>query len=327
MVFLFKDKSFVSVFFLILLCLGVHAHLLISPQKILVVEDSGIISFIVANYLKILPQTFLTLVYMAVVLLQAIRLNILLNEFKMFTETGFTTAMAYILLTGFFPLWASITPALVANTFVIWIFIQLSKLYNNPSPKSLIFNTGLVIGAAILCYHPTAVLVAVVLFALAIVRPFIISEWFVLLLGASMPFYIISSLLFLNDKLQQLNTFLPHIKFSVPTPTTDIWFWINLSVTGALLIAGFFTLTNNSGRMVIQIRKNWSIMMVMALMLVPVPFMFLNAGLEAAVLSIVPLAALISNIFVYPKKMLFPNLFFVLAIIIIIHNNWVLIKN
>lgn len=327
MVFLFKDKSFVSVFFLILLCFGVHAHLLISPQKILAVEDSGIISFIVVNYLKILPQTLLTLVYIAMVLLQAIRLNMLLKEFKMFTETGFTTAMAYILLTGFFSQWASITPALVANTFVIWIFIHLSRLYNNSSPKSLLFNTGLVIGAAILCYHPTAMLVVVVLFALAIVRPFIISEWFVLLLGSAMPFYIISSLLFLNDKIQQLHTFLPHIKFYIPTLTTDVWFWVSLSVTGVLLVAGFVTLTNNNNRMVIQIRKNWSIMMVMALMLVPVPFIFQNAGLEAAVLSVVPLAALISNIFIYPKKMLIPNLFFLLALAVIIHNNWILIKN
>ncbi len=327
MVFLFRDKSFVSVFFLILLCFAVHAHLLISSPKILITEDSGIISFVLNNIFNTLPQTALALVYMAMVLLQAIRLNMLLNEFKMFSQSGFTTAMTYILLTGFFPQWANITPALIANTFVIWLFIQLSKLYNNPSPKSLLFNTGLIIGAAILCYHPTAVLVAVVLFALAIVRPFIVSEWFVLLLGAAMPFYIISSLLFLNDKINQLHTFLPHITFSMPLPITNVWFWVNLAAMGILLIAGFTTLTNNNNRMVIQIRKNWNIMMVMVLMLLPVPFIFQNAGLEAAVLSVVPLAAIISNIFIYPKKMWLPNLFFVLAFVIIIHNNWAIIKN
>lgn len=327
MVFLFRDKSFVSVFFLMLLCFAVHMHLLISTPKIIITEDSGIISFVLNNIFKTLPQTALALIYMALVLLQAIRLNMLLNEFKMFSQNGFITAMAYILLTGFFPQWANITPALIANTFVIWLFIQLSKLYNNPSPKSLLFNTGLIIGAAVLCYHPTAVLVAVVLFALAIVRPFIISEWFVLLLGAAMPFYIISSLLFLNDKINQLNTFLPHITFSMPLPITDIWFWVNSVTISILLIAGFITLTNNNNRMVIQIRKSWNIMMVMVLMLLPVPFIFQNAGLEAAVLSIVPLAAIISNTFIYPKKMLLPNLFLALAIGVIIHNNWVIIKN
>jgi hypothetical protein len=79
--------------------------------------------------------------------------------------------------------------------------------------------------------------------------------------------------------------------------------------------------------MVIQIRKNWNIMIVMVIMLLIIPFIFYNAGLQSAALSIIPLAAIIANIFLYPKKMLVPNLFFALAIIIIIHNNWVLIKN
>lgn len=327
MVFLFRDKSFVSVFFLIILCLLVHTHLLISAPTIATAEDSGIISFVLTNYLNALPKGMLVLLYIAIILLQAIRLNILLNEYKMFQHTGFTTAMSYVLLTGFFPQWSTISPALIANIFVIWIFIQLSKLYNNPSPKSLLFNTGLIIGAAILCYQPTAMLIAVVFFALVIVRPFIISEWFVLLLGIIMPFYIISALLFLNDKINLLPTFLPRTKFGLVVPIADVWFWVSIVAIAVLLIAGFITLTNNNNRMVIQIRKNWNIMIVMVIMLLIIPFIFYNAGLQSAALSIIPLAAIIANIFLYPKKMLVPNLFFALAIIIIIHNNWVLIKN
>ena len=327
MVFLFRDKSFISVFFLIFLCLLVHTHLLISTPTIATSEDSGITSFVITTYLIALPKGMIALLYIAIILLQAIRLNILLNEYKMFQYNSFTTAMSYILLTGFFPQWATISPALIANTFVIWIFIQLSKLYNNPLPKSLLFNTGLIIGAAILCYQPTAMLIAVVFFALAIVRPFIISEWFVLLIGIIMPFYIISALLFLNDKINLLPTFLPCAKFGLVVPIADVWFWISLATIAILLIAGLITLTNNNNRMVIQIRKNWNIMMVMVVMLMIIPFIFYNAGLQSAALSIIPLAAIIANIFLYPKKMLVPNLFFALAIVIIIHNNWVLIKN
>lgn len=327
MVFLFRDKSFVSVFFLIILSLLVHAHLLIISPTIATSEDSGMISFVLTTYFNALPKSLIGFVYILIILLQAIRLNILLNEYKMFQHSGFTTAMSYILLTGFFSQWATISAALIANTFVIWIFIQLSKLYNNPSPKSLLFNTGLIIGAAILCYQPTAMLIAVVFFALMIVRPFIISEWFVLLLGIIMPFYIISALLFLNDKINLLPTFLPHTKFGLVTPSTDVWFWVSIATIAILLVAGFITLSNNNNRMVIQIRKNWNIMTVMVMMLIIIPFIFYNAGLQSAALSIIPLAAIIANVFLYPKKMLLPNLLFAMAISIIIHNNWVLIKN
>ena len=137
MVFLFKDKSFVSVFCLIILCFGVHAHLFLSAPTVIATDDSGILSFILSKYIAVLPQTMLALLYISIISLQAIRINILLNEYKMFAQSGFTTAMAYILLTGIFTEWSFITPALVANTFVIWLIIQLSKLYNKPNNKSI----------------------------------------------------------------------------------------------------------------------------------------------------------------------------------------------
>lgn len=123
------------------------------------------------QYIAGLPSTVLFLIYHAVVLVQAIRLNMVLSDLRMFQHNTYTTAMAYVLLTGLFTQWCSITPALLANFLLIWLFIKLSRLYNHPSPKTLLFNTGLIVGVAVLCYHPTAILVLVVLFALAVVRP------------------------------------------------------------------------------------------------------------------------------------------------------------
>lgn len=327
MVFLFKNKSFTSVFSLILLCFAVHSHLFINTSAVPAMHDSGIIAFVLNHYIKLLQPTFIGFLYISIVLLQAIRLNILLNEYRMFAQTGFTTAMSYVLLTGMFPEWASITPALIANSFVIWIFIQLTKLYNNPSPKSLLFNTGLIVGAAVLCYHSTALLLIIVLFALVIIRPFLLSEWLVLLLGVLLPFYIIGSLLFLNDKIALWQTFVPHFQLTKPIVTKNSWFWINVAIASILLVVGFFMLNNNANRMVIQIRKNWGVITVMAFIMIPLPFIFVDAGMVATALSIVPFAAIISNAFVYPKKMWLPNMLFLLAIVAVIHNNWVIIKN
>ena len=94
MVFLFRDKSFISVFFLIILCLLVHTHLLISTPTIATSEDSGITSFVITTYLIALPKGMIALLYIAIILLQAIRLNILLNEYKMFQYNSFTTAIS-----------------------------------------------------------------------------------------------------------------------------------------------------------------------------------------------------------------------------------------
>ncbi len=328
MVFLFRDKSISSVFFLILLCFGVHAHLFINTPQVVVIEGSGLISSALSLFVKdYLPQTAVAFIYIAIVLLQAIRLNLVMNELRMYNQSGFTTGMAYILLTAFFPQWSNLTPAILANTFVIWIFIQLSKLYTHPSPKTLLFNTGLIVGASVLCYHPTGILIVVVLFALAIVRTFLLSEWLVLLLGIFMPFYLVISYFYLNNKMTLLETVLPYVQLNLPVSKTEVWFWINLATMIFMLVAGIIFWSKENSRMVIQIRKTWAAMMVMVFIMLPVPFIFSHAGMEAAALSLVPLAGFIANIFIYPKKLLLPNLLFILAIVIVIHNNWLLIKN
>jgi hypothetical protein len=326
-VFLFRDKSIGSVFFLVVLCLIVHAHVFLSTPQVVVLDDDGLLSYLLQEYIKPLPPTALAFIYILLVLLQAIRLEFLMNELKMFHQYSFTTALAYVLLTGFFVQWCSITPALVANSFLIWIFIQLSKLYNNPSPKTLLFNTGLIVGLTVLCYHPTAILILVVLFALAVVRPFRLSEWLVLLLGICALYYIIIALLFLYDRMYLVPGFVPDLKINMPFAKPDIWFWINLSTIALLLLSGFIAWSPQHNRMVIQVRKNWSVTIVMLIIILAVPFIFQNAGLQSAILSIVPLSAFIANVFLYPRRLWLPNLLFWIAVAAVIHNNWLLIKN
>ncbi|MFP5039442.1 hypothetical protein [Parasediminibacterium sp. JCM 36343] len=324
MVFLFKDKSIGSIFFLVALCCAVHAHLFIHPPVIAITEDSGIISYTLEHYFTNAFPSLATCLYIAIVLIQAIRLNLLLNDLRMYSTAGFTTALTYVLLTAILPQWSYISPALIANSFVIWIFIFLSRLYNNPNPRSLLFNTGLVVGISFLCYHPTAILIAVVLFALAVVRPFILSEWFVLLLGILMPIYVFLSLLFLNDNMPIFVTMLPHLSLHLPVGHTDVWVWVKLMTMVLMLFVGLQYWSVQNNRMVIQIRKNWSAMLVMLVIILPIPFIFKGVGLDSAILCLVPLASFIGNAYLYPKKMLLPNIMFWLCIVLVIHTNWVM---
>ncbi len=322
MVTLFINTSFSSVFILIVLALLVHTHFFIAPAIVVTGED-GLISFLLKQYIQPLPSVFLWLVYMGILLLQAIRLNMVLNENKMFHNGNFTTAMAYVVVSGLFPEWCSITPAFIANTFLIWILIQLFKLYNSPAPKVLLFNTGLIAGFSVICYHPTAILIVVILFALIIVRPFRIAEWIVLLMGVITPLYILFSILFLTDKWNLVTQFLPKLHLGLPKfQYKDFWVVFTISTIFISLLAGLVYYSNASNRVIIQIRKNWSVLVVMLLLMLPIPFIFTNTAMYAVEMLIIPLSAFIANAYLYPKKLLFPNLLFFLAVAAIIHNNW-----
>ena len=327
MVFLFRDKSIINIFFLVILSIGVHLHFFMNAPLVISNANDGVFSLLLKNYFSGLPQTPLFVLYHLVILVQAIRLNMVLSDFRMFQTTNYTSAMAYVLLSGMLPQWCNISSALIANFLLIWLFIKLSRLYNHPSPKNLLFNTGLIVGMSVVCYHPTAIVILVVLFALAVVRPFKLAEWLILLMGILVPYYFLASWLFLTDNLKTFGTYLPYLQLNLPLAQWSIPLVISLSVLLIVLLAGLYYWQVSNKRMVIQIRKNWGVMMVMLLILLPIPFIFLHAGIESALMSLVPLGAFAGIAFSYPRRLLLPNILFWLSILVIVYNNWLFVKN
>ena len=327
MVFLFRDKSIINIFFLVILSIVVHLHFFVNAPLVIYNSNDGVLSTLLHQYVSGQPQTLLFLFYHMVVLIQAIRLNMVLSDLRMFQQNNYTTAMAYVLLTGILTQWCNISSALVANFLLIWIFIKLSRLYNHPSPKTLLFNTGLIVGLSVVCYHPTAILILVVLFALAVVRPFSLAEWLILLMGVLVPYYFLFSWLFVKDSTASFSGFLPSLQWNLPVAQWSIQLVVNLSVLAIVLLAGLYYWQLSNKRMIIQIRKNWGVMAVMLFILLPIPFIFLHAGLESALMALVPLGAFAGNAFSYPRRLIFPNILFWLSILVIAYNNWSFIKN
>lgn len=322
MVFLFRDKSIINIFFLVILSIGVHLHFFVHAPLVYFNGNDGVFSTLLQQYVAGLPDTVLFVMYHMVVLVQAIRLNMVLNDHRMFQQNSYTTAMAYIMLSGILTQWCSLSSALMANFLLMWLFIKLSRLYNHPSPKTLLFNTGLIVGLTVVCYHPTAILILVVMFALAVVRPFHLAEWLVLLMGILLPYYFLFSWLFVTDRTSQFSSFLPSLQLTLPLPHWSAPLIVSLSVLFIIMMAGLYYWQLSSSRIVIQIRKNWGVMAVMLFILLPIPFLFLHAGIESGWLALVPLGSFAGIAFAYPRRLLFPNILFWLAAAIIIYNNW-----
>lgn len=289
--------------------------------------NDGLLSLLLDRYILSLPGSLRFLLFHALILVQAIRLNMALNELRMYTSNSFVPGMTYILLTAMVPQWCAISPALVTNSLVIWIFIKLSRLYNHPSPKTLLFNTGFIAGLSVICYHPMAILIGVVLFALAVVRPFRLAEWLVLLIGIVLPYYFVLSVLYLTDRLPAIGSMLPDFYLGLPVGSTDKNLLWGVSYLAIIMLFGLFFWQVSISRMVIQIRKNWGVMMVLLLTLLPVPFIFQLGGLESGLLALIPVSAFAANAFANPRNLGLPNLLFILAIVVIAINNWHLLKN
>jgi len=325
-VFLFRDRSVFNLFTLVLLSLVVHLHFFVSPPQIIWNETNGLFSVLIRTYIRFWPETVLFLLYHVLILSQAIRLNWVLDNMKMFPYSNYVPAMTMVVLSGLFTAGCSISPALFSGHLLIWVFVRLTRLYNHPSPKALLFNTGMVLGIAIMCYHPFFIVVFLVLFALAIVRPFKINEWMVLLLGVLIPYYFAGSAAYLTDNFLYFFQLLPTISPGLPIRELNLYTITALALLGVSIFLGLVYWQKFNGRLLMQLRKYWSVLLLMLFLMICLPFLVSREGMNAGWLFIIPLSAFFSCFFSVPRRLVLPNLIFWLMAAALVLHNWYFMK-
>lgn len=263
------------------------------------------------------------LIVLALTLMQAVFFNNLINNEKLLPKPNYLPAMAYILITSLFPEWWQLSSAIIINSLLVWIWAMMSRLFNHPNPKTQVFNAGMVVGLASFLYFPAIGFSFLVFFALITLRPFHLSEWLVAILGLLTPYYFLFAFLFLNDTLNPL-TYLPSVSVSFPEFLQDIWAWgaIVLLII-PFLISGFY-IQSNILRMLIQVRKTWSLMLFYLLIALLIPFVNFSSTFEYWILCALPFAAFHGYTFFYsPKRWLPVTLHWLMVVFILSLNIWV----
>ncbi len=325
MVFIFREKSTVSVFWLVTLSVVAHGHFLVHPPAV-VVSGKEAFFFGFLKPFAALPGFALILLYHAIIIVQALRFNTVLNHLRMFPKQYFVTALCYILLSSLYPAWGNITPALLVNFLIIWLFSLLSTLYNTNNAKPLIYNIGIIASVISLLYFPAVFLLIVAFFAVGSLRAFRTNEWMVLLLGIITPPYFIVCILFLTGHLNVISQYLPYIQPHGFGLKENIPILIAAVAALVMVTAGFFAWNANSGKAIVQIRRSWGIMLMMFLLSIPLLFLIKDGHFGYLVLGLIPAAAIASNTFVYSKSELYQSVLFWALIGVIIYNNWFWLK-
>lgn len=195
MISFFKDKSAVAVFWLIILSFGLHIYSLINPPPLASSINEGFFYYIMRPFQNLEAYT-LSMLYVFIVFLLALQINFIINDLRMLPKQSYTTAVAFLLLSASLPAFNQISPALLACNLLIWIIYGACRLYNAHNGKTSIYNLGLLTGTGVVLYYPMLPVIIVIMLALAIMRPFRVTEWFVLLFGILTPIYFLVSYLF-----------------------------------------------------------------------------------------------------------------------------------
>jgi hypothetical protein len=319
---LFKQKTPANILFLfvmgILIKLPIFTNPFPPPQ---VGENTAILYREVVNFLKSVGKDdglLFGIITYFFLLTQALQLNSLINKNRMMQRLNFLPATAYLVITSLIPEWNHFSAPLMVNTLVLFIFSELFKISNQYSIKGTVYNIGVAIGISSFFFFPSLILFVWLIFALLVMRSVRLNEWLICLLGVTTPYYFYAAYLFFSDNWSWQHLFQPII-IAMPSPGQSLWHAIgSVLLIIPFLIGGYFV-QENLRKMLIQVRKNWSLMLIYLLFALLIPFLNNTAqGFENWILIIIPFAAFHACTYLYSPQRWLPALIFWLSIIFIL---------
>lgn len=321
MIGVFKQKSPGNVVILIIFGLLLKLPLFIHPRPTVAKEVDG---RLFQWFISILPadNTLISSVLaFALLYVQALLLNYLMNEYRMMAKPSFLPAMSYLLITSLLPEWNYLSAPLVANTFIIWMLISLFRLYNAGNAKGQVYNIGLIAGISSYIYFPSVAFTICVLLGLLVLKAFRLNELVLFLLGFLTPYYFFALYLFLVNGLSAAN-FLPHVSIRVPVIKSSIWLAAStLLLTVPFLLGGYYVQAHLR-KMLIQVRKNWSILLFYLLLAFFVPFINSDHSFFSWVLVTAPFACFHACCYFYAPSRWLPLLLFFLTVGFVLYQQY-----
>jgi hypothetical protein len=317
---LFKQKTPANIFVLFVLGVLIKLPLFRNATKPVIHENDAFFYGKIIEFLNSLSGSaffFASLTY-ALLFTQALQLNKLINDQRMTQKTTFLPAAAYLLCTSIMPDWNVFSAPLLVNSLVLLVFNGLFKIHDKYSIKGTVFNIGLAIGISSFIFFPSVVFFVWLIFGLLVMRPVRFNEWLICLVGVTTPFYFYAAYLLINNQ-WSIDRLVQPFTFNMPDPDQSFW----LAASGLLLVIPFliggYYVQENLRRMLIQVRKSWSLLLIYLMFALFIPFLNNNAaGFQNWILIAIPFAAFHSCAYLYPPQRWFSVIIFWVTILFIL---------
>jgi hypothetical protein len=253
---------------------------------------------------------------------QAVSLTRFINIQRMTNKSTYLPGMAYMLLTSLLPEWNYFSAPLLVNTILLFILIAIFNVYNKQNVRGAIFNIGLALGIAGFLFVSSLAFIVWIFLAMAVIRPVRINEWLICLLGVTTPFYFYAIYLVINAD-WSWHKLLPPVTIGLPSIQQSAWLAGSVFLVMVPFIVGGYYVQENLRRMLINVRKGWSLLLLFLLTALLIPFINTSASLENWVIAMVPLAAFHGAAYLYSAWRPFAHLlFWITAAFIIAWQYW-----
>ncbi|MBF9223256.1 hypothetical protein [Hymenobacter ruricola] len=151
----------------------------------------GVLDAVVAR-----PVWLYRVVALLLLLVQALRLNVVFNRYDVHPERGYVAALTYLLVGSISTDLDALSPLLLGNTFVVFSLSALLPTSREGYDNRRLFRAGFLIGLGALCYLPLALFLVVGLFAVIIFAANSFRSFLLLLCGFFFPYALVATYFF-----------------------------------------------------------------------------------------------------------------------------------
>ncbi|HEX5652387.1 MAG TPA: hypothetical protein VFX58_04905 [Chitinophagaceae bacterium] len=245
--------------------------------------------------------------------LQAVMLTRFINNQRMTSRSSYLPGMAYLLITSLMPEWNYFSAPLLINSILLFVLSSLFRIYHQQNARGTIFNIGVALGIAGFLFISSLTFIIWVLLAMAVMRPFRINEWLLCILGITIPFYFYGIYIFLNDQ-WSWKALVPHISVGIPSIKQSAWLAGSVFLLMIPFLTGGYYVQDNLRRMLINVRKGWSLLLLYLMASLLLPFVNNSDSFENWVMAMIPMAAFHACTYLYSTLRIYPNLVFWLSV-------------
>lgn len=317
---IFKQKNPANIFLLLLLGVLIKLPIFMHPYTPAPRPGDGILFQLILDglrpYGESTPMIYPLLAFL-LLYLEAILLSNFINTQRMMSKPNYLPGMAYMIITSLFPEWNHFSAPLLVNLILVIVLTQLFRIYNQPKALGSVFNIGLALGIASFLFLPSLTFIIWILLALAVMRPFRLNEWIVCLVGVTTPFYFYAIYLFITNN-WSWNELWPYLSLKLPTVKQSAWLAGSVFLLTVPFLAGGYYVQESLRRMLIQVRKGWSLLLLYLFGALFIPFVNSTDNFENWIMAAIPLAAFHACTYLYSSFRIFPLLLFWLSVAFII---------
>ena len=138
---------------------------------------------------------------------QALRLNLVFNRYSVHPERGYLAALTYLLVGSVSTDLDALSPLLLGHTFVVFALSALLPTSREGYDNRRLFRAGFLMGLGALCYLPLGLFVVVGLFAVVIFAPNALRNSLLLLCGFLFPYALVATFFFYTGALPGFGRF------------------------------------------------------------------------------------------------------------------------